>query len=232
MAIAFWIADGGPYITEARHSASTVAEHMPDLGRVLFATDNPEKGGEFHDIIPLPERRHDFWFQDAARYMVQATQELLSDRALYLDTDTHLCLPIYDMMELLDRCELVGAFAPGRQTTQTVDYVPDAFPELNIGVLAMNLTDNRMRRFWRIVYNNYCANSERYRNNDQGPLREALWNTNVRLGIVPPEYNCRWGFGGFHKYPVRVLHGRGDYEAVCKVLSTKGDMRTWARGQL
>jgi hypothetical protein len=62
-----------------------------------------------------------------------------------------------------------------------------------------------------------------------------LWTLpRLDLYILPPEYNMRWGFGGYAKYRVKVLHGRSrDYATVCDRLNEKGAvMRGWDRGDM
>ena len=43
---------------------------------------------------------------------------------------------------------------------------------------------------------------------DQEPLREALWFSDLQIGILSAEWNCRFGFGVNVSQPVRILHGR------------------------
>jgi hypothetical protein len=83
-------------------------------------------------------------------------------------------------------------------------------------------------------YARYAEDPQRYNNNDQGPLRQVLWENNVKLAVLPPEYNMRWGFGGFAKYKVKVLHGQThDYEGVCHRLNERGaKFRGWDRGRM
>jgi hypothetical protein len=111
--------------------------------------------------------------------------------------------------------------------------VPDAFPEINIGVLgiANNAVMKRFVSDWLQRYELYHAI---YGNNDQAPLREALWYAKVvNLYVMPPEYNCRFGFGGFAALPVKVLHGRGmSFEAAEKIVNHAPGMRAWTNADL
>ena len=235
MATAFWIASGKEYVAEARRSAESVYKHMPDLRRVLFeVTDVPGAPGPFHEIQALPPREHDWWYLDAARYFGHCMNLIDDVRILYLDTDTWMCHPVYDLLTMLERFDFVGCHAPGRVTCGNGLDLPAAFPEINIGVLAMQRTP-RLLRVLDDWYQKFRNNPAKYRNNDQGPLREALWNSRLAIGIAPPEYNCRWGFGGFARYPVKVLHGRpqdGNYYRVCRELNRKDDLRGWRRGDV
>ena len=153
---------------------------------------------------------------------------------MYLDTDTYLCDSIADMLGLAGRFDFIGCHAPGRGTAGNRHDLPAAFPEVNVGVLAM-LRTPRLQRMLDDWYRRFAAEPERYCNNDQGALREALLESNLQLHIAPPEYNCRWGFGGFARYRVKVLHGRpedGDYERVNRELNRNIVMRGWRRGDV
>jgi hypothetical protein len=55
----------------------------------------------------------------------------------------------------------------------------------------------------------YEAHPTVYGNNDQGPLREALWiNKQLNMYIMTEEFDCRWGFGVCVVSKVRILHSR------------------------
>lgn len=218
MATAFWIADGA-YIRWAKKSQESVLAAMPELTTKIFMPG-----------VNLPLRRHEFWYLDSVRYFNIVLYRTTDDRLLYMDADTFMCEPIWDMLDLLDKFDLVGTHAPGRRTTYA-DVVP-AFPEINVGVMAIKVNEETKSLFSSWL-NKYIANPDRYGNNDQGPLREALWEWHGRLYVAPPEYNMRWQFGGFARYPVKVLHGRcKDYNAICKKLNETIDMRGWNRGAI
>ena len=220
---AFWLASE-QYVDEARHSAESLKRHMPEVETWLFSPDDPVDG--FDQCVTLSGRRGP-WFADSIRYWVEAVSHFPDDaRVLYMDTDTYVCQPFYDLFDLLDRFDFVATHAPGRFTSNTVEVLPDAFPEFNIGVNVFRLSVRT-----RHLFDDWLARYEKHRdvygNNDQAPLREALWNSAARLYVMPQEYNCRWMFGGFARYRVKVLHGRGDYERVEKNLNRCEAMRSW-----
>lgn len=230
MDIAFWIATDN-YIEEAARSAASLKRHMPNLKRILCTPNKNVKRPIFDEILQLEQRKHEFWYLDSARYFNHVLHEIEARRLLYLDTDTFVCDDLSDIFVLLDRFDFVAAHAPGRCTTDTMENIPQAFPEINLGVNAFRKAPivESLFRGWHVRYQ---ANPTVFRNNDQGALREALWNWTGRLYILPPEYNMRWGFGGFARYKVKVLHGRGNYEAVEKKLNGEIVMRGWARGAI
>lgn len=238
MTAVFWIASGEKYIEEARVSALSMQRQMPDIERVLF-TPNPvesinAKG--FSVIYKVPDRTSDYWLLDNTRYMLIALPTLQDwghQYAFNLDTDTYVCAPFYDLIVLLEHgVELVGVHAPGRRTTKTVYDIPDCFPEINIGMIGFRLSE-RLINFvtrWMLIY---VARQDVYGNNDQGPLRDALWENikepdPIQFYVTTQEYNVR-PFGAFIKDEARVLHGRNiDFERwATEINRNKGTMRTW-----
>lgn len=248
---AFWIISGDPYLSEAVHSAKSLGQHMPDVTKVLLIagyqmSDVPK--GVFDQTIGMANpRAGDDWywysiaaFEWAARNLCEPLLEETPDILINLDCDTFIVGAFYDLLEILDRFDMVGTYAPARYTSRTVGLVPDAFAELNIGMLAFRNSDKMRRVFteWRRRYNRH---SDIYGNNDQASLRETLWLTEeeVRIWVAPPEYNFRFVFGGFVRYPVKVLHGRPKQLSIEEVARRVNDprgmgmgMRTWKKGEI
>jgi len=226
----FWIATD-KYIQEAVQSAASLKRHMPDLKRVLCTPAKNIRRPIFDEILQLETRTNKFWYLDSVGYFNEVLHGLKAERLLYLDTDTYVCDDLSDLFILLDRFDFVGTHAPGRCTTNTVEPIPPAFPEVNLGVNAFRNVPivEALFRGWQARFE---ANPTVFRNNDQGALREALWNWTGKFYILPPEYNMRWGFGGFARYKVKVLHGRGNYEAVEKKVNSRIEMRGWDRGAI
>lgn len=233
MATAFWIADRDNYIGEAAASAESLKRHMPDVVRELW-TPNPQisRKPAFDRVRALPPRHSDFWFVDAVWYFNLAVGGIQDERLLYLDTDTHIVGDITHLFNVLDRFEFVGAYAPGRRTAAGADHIPTAFPEINVGVNGI-LRSERVRLMLQDWHKRMEADPQ---NNDQPALRAALWDSDIKVGILPPEFNCRWGFGGFARYEVKVLHGRPmypfTYDGVANRLNARKEMRGWERGKL
>jgi hypothetical protein len=229
MTTAFWIADQPGYVREARASAASFKQHNPDCRTVLFG--DSDRG--FDQIHPLAPRHFEHWYLDSVNYFQAALSILIDERLIYFDVDTCTLAPLDDLIAMIGRFDLIGAHAPARQTAPTVEPLPDAFPELNIGVLGIYNTP-LMRHFtadWLARYEKYQGI---YGNNDQAPLRETLWNNGtVRIYVMPPEYNCRFGFGGFAALPVKILHGRGmTFEAAARVVNYTNGMRAWTNADL
>lgn len=239
---AIWITT---YHVEAGQSAISFRRNNPGVRTYLFTPDFPPSqvwfdryAREFNEVIHLADRQHpDNWFLDSVNYFRYIFNLINEDQFLYLDADTYVTDDIMDLFELLDAgFHFVGAHAPGRVTVpRAKQTVPPCFPEINIGVNAFRRC-NEIYDLFDLWYEHFYRHADEFGRNDQPALRHALYHSpDVRLGVIPPEYNCRFGFGGFARYKVKVLHGRpqdGDYERVARVVNKSIVMRSWKRGEL
>lgn len=233
----FWIASS-KYFAEARHSAESVCVYHPDADLTLFAVGGGAgQPGVFTRVIDFGHLDVKYWFLASAQYMKNALGSYSqNDKVVYLDTDTHVCAPLDGLFEALEFFDFLGAHAPGRQTAPTVEPITDAFPEYNIGVNGF-FVSVRLFAFlsnWVARYKKY---QDTYRNNDQAPLREAIWRgywDNLTFGTLPTEYNFRFQMGGQVREKVKVLHGRSnDYDKLCEVVNqNERKIRAWKPGEL
>jgi hypothetical protein len=255
IAAAFWIAHGDRYIAEAEKSAKSLQHHMPEVRRILITPgvnlDLHLGTGHFERKWPVfdhvigvanPESG-DAWypfsiacFRWAAANLRAPLIEPTPDVLINLDVDTFVVQPFKDLLKVLERFDLVGTHAPARYTSRTVGPVPDAFCEVNLGMLAFR-NSGKMGRVFAEWERRYQAHQYLYADNDQASLRETLWTTreDVRIWIAPPEYHFRFIFGGFARYPVKVLHGRSkryEIEEVARRVNDPLGMRTWKKGEL
>lgn len=205
-----WIASGEKYINEVIISALSVKKHNPELSRVLCTPNkNVRFVKPFTEIITLPERQYDLWFLDCTSYMLDIFDST-SEQVLLLDTDTYVCDDLSDFFTALDRFDIVGTHAPGRETAPTIHNVPASFPELHIGALAFNknYTIHKLFATWLKFYQD---NQNIYKENDQAPLRDALWHyQGAKVYAMPSEFCFRFPFGGLVRGKVKVLHGRSN----------------------
>lgn len=131
------------------------------------------------------------------------------NRTLFVDCDVHFAGDISPIFELLDEFHFSAAHAPVRESNKSTG-IPETFPEFNGGVLAFKKSEkvNEVFRKWKIMYE-HQVNAGNVDNplNDQTPLQEALWCTNIDIATLPPEYNCRFIFPGHINRDVKILHG-------------------------
>lgn len=182
------------------------------------------------DVVTLkPASAHPGWYANYIQALIDGmwggTRKY--QRVIVFDSDTWLCEPIPDVYDVLGRFDIAGAHAPARWTCETPRPIPDAFPELNTGVLGFNVNDYVLSLFqyWLHVL---LVHYDVWGDNDQGALRAALWERPATIWIMPPEYNCRFGFGGFAGSPVKVLHGRGyPIDRANAIVNAGAGMRVW-----
>lgn len=223
-----YIAGGESYCIDAETSRNSVKRHNPSLHMVL-ATDMSRNYGGWDDIIHLDKRRYlACWYLDSTRYCVDAFNYLYNgfDNILFLDTDTYCDAPLDDFLRLSERFDICLSHGVSRHTTGKVNDIPDAFPEHEIGVMLVQ-TNEHIRGLFRDWYELYEGHQGVYGNNDQGPLRDAIWmNKLINMYVIPEEYHARWGFGVCVVSKVRILHSRSpeysNEKAASEINSTGG----------
>jgi len=203
-----YIATGDELRSEAAESAERVSE-LTDLPITIVTDQKPES--TVFDRVSIV-RDPTYSLRDKVMNM-----RLPYDRTLFLDTDTYLCdaQAGYDLLEMLDEYDIAAAHDTGRNMELTYgddEKVPQtkrpkALPMVNTGVLALSDNSNTqdLLRRWKEIYDEQDAAWPGL--NDQGAFREALIETEVNLGTVPPEYNFRAPKPQFVFGAVRVVHG-------------------------
>lgn len=228
----FWIASGTQYVGEAIGSAYEAATHMPEVRRVLFSPERCDSK-VFTETVKLPEREDEWYYIDFVRYVKSAADTLtkweLWDSVL-LDTDVHILDAVPELFDLLSIFDMFGAYAPGRKTTNWLCQPRNlAFPEINTGILGMNLRFTPVHDLLSLWRDNYVLNRAHYENNDQGPFHDALLSSpHVKFHVLPPEYHVRTICGGFAGSEVKILHGRlPDVNRAKDHVNQSGGMRIW-----
>ena len=117
-------------------------------------------------------------------------------KTIYLDSDTFVKNNIDDIFEILNNFDVAGCIDSARKRKYISDkikeysIIPYSFSEINGGVLAFksNKKVNFFLRMWKNLFFKYLNETSGW---DQPSLRIALWNSKVKLHILPPEYNIR-----------------------------------------
>jgi Nucleotide-diphospho-sugar transferase len=223
-----FVAAGMPYALAASRAASSVRAHTPTLAIDLF-TDAPEGAGNVFDQVHLLEGAH-------TRSKVDCLHRSRFARTLYLDTDIRVIHDISEMFTVLDRFDIALAHAHARNRIETRavwrSELPDAFPQLNCGVMLFKSSAAvvELLREWARAYH-----SAGFRK-DQVTLRELLWASDLRLLILPPEYNIR-----YEKYVrlwdnkeavPRILHYAAFHEDNSRKATHSLGIRLWQRSSL
>ena len=210
---AIWLADQN-HQHEVERSMQSVKDVMPNL--ILIS-----KVVERHDAL---------WYGDWIKALIESL-EMPYDQFIFFDSDVYAVKPFDDIYAVLDHYDLTSTHAPARQTTDMPFVLPDAFCEFNTGVFGYcnNAAIESLFERWYETLLKYADVSG---DNDQSALRIALWESpQVRAWVMPPEYNCRFGFGGFAAGEVKILHGRSKViSAIARHINLDLTMRTWERG--
>ena len=174
------VAFGRKYVDQAYLAAASLVRHNPGLDVDLF-TDTAMPPGPFSRIHGLG----DVWIRAKVDAMLQSR----FDKTLYLDADVQVQADIGDIFTLLDRFDIAAAHDPHRNSTagrrMYRETIVNAFPQVNAGVVGFRKSD-RMTAFlleWKREIQAHGIGR------DQPSLRELLWNSDLRLAILPPEYN-------------------------------------------
>lgn len=202
-----YVATGRRFVDEALVSVRSVKKQMPDISIALY-TDLPE-------LTSAPPAGVDTVFllenaTNSCRDKIRPLVDSPYEKTLFLDTDTYLCEPIYDVFTMLDRFDIALAQAPDRYQYNLPD-LPDCFTELNSGVIAFRKNERvlaLLQRWETTFYQMLEKDSQSSR--DQHSLRDALYRSSVQFFVLPPEYNFRTicpSFAGKH-CAVKIIHGR------------------------
>ena len=153
---------------------------MPAAAIDLF-TDHPVVDPVFDRIRPLERSSH--------RPKMEALRRSRFDRTIYLDCDILAVADVSDIFEVLNRFDLVGAHENkrnGNVARQTVPgSPPNAFPQINSGVLGLRKSPATaaLLTSWE------TAVHDGGHRRDQPILRKLLYESDIRIHILPFEYN-------------------------------------------
>lgn len=228
-----FVAAGAQYVQEAIGAAHQCARRMPDVSRAIFV-DDPSyvtQPALFDHVLTYDHaasecngKRH--FFLGRIPHLAQSPYDI----TLSIDSDVNIVEPCHDLFETVrERFEFAAAHAPVRVIHPLSD-TPDSFPEVNAGLIAYRRTPAVLALFddWAKIYREQLQ-SDTPPQHDQPSLRAALWQSpDLRLAILPPEYNLRTPFpfmiGGNAK--VKVLHGRlPNAEAVAQKINANSGWR-------
>jgi hypothetical protein len=223
-----FIAAGEAYVLAANRAAQSVRNQTPALPIDLF-TDVPSAAGDiFSEIHPITKPH--------ARSKVNYLYKTRFDRTLYLDTDIRLVADISDIFSILDRFDiaLAHAHARNREATNATWRIklPTVFPQLNTGVIVYNSAPSvlALLREWEEAYHKAGFRK------DQVTLRELLWCSDLRLYVLPPEYNVRYArylsFWDPKEAVPRILHFHSFHEASADPEDFSGHLRGEPQSQV
>jgi len=176
-------ASGRRFVTLAEQTAASLRATNPGLAVDIFCDASPARNDLFDQVHTLDRS----WF----RPKFEAILRSRFVRTLYLDADLVVVADIGDIFALLDRFDVAGAHVQNRnQAFAKAPWrrpLPAAFPQINGGVLAVRQNQKTRDLFetcQRVLI-------EEELEQDQPVIRELLWDSDLRLAVLPPEYNVR-----------------------------------------
>ncbi|WP_424019004.1 hypothetical protein ACOZ4N_05905 [Halorientalis pallida] len=192
-----YVATGDEYVAEAKRSAETLRDAMPDVS-VTLVTDGDLESPLFDRVIRMSD--------PAYSYVDKITGMELSpyDRTVFLDTDVYVADAVDELFEMLDGVDIAAAVAPNRDLNTTNPGVPASFPEYNTGVLPYTDAASDLLDEWKRLY-------QADHKHDQPAFREAAYESDLRIATLPREYNCLYGAPGHLVNDVKILHGNIAY---------------------
>lgn len=207
-----YIVSGAFHVAAAVQSAKSVRATNPWLAIDIFA-DCDVEDGVFDNVVRF-EQGH-------IRSKVDHLASSRFARTLYLDSDTRVVDDLKPMFAVLDRFEIALAHGHrrngARQNIFWHEPIPEAFPQLNGGVILYRGTPP-VRSFMESWCKAYHESGLKW---DQVTLRELIWKSDLRLHVLPPEYNIRYA-----KYldvwtadeaAAKILHFAEFYDETAKI---------------
>jgi len=194
-------ASGDSYIDLARRAAHSLRLIHPDAEIDLFS-DREVDDPVFSQVHILSES----WFRPKMEALIRSR----FDRTIFLDADLMVIADLSSVFDVLEHFDIAAAQDRKLNSDPALNpheiEVPDAFPVINSGVMAVRKTPETQAFLegWRHAVKESGARQ------DQPALRELLYTGDMRLCVLPPGFNLLtfnelrswWGMFG----APRVLH--------------------------
>ena len=192
---------GENYTELAARAAQSVKDSCPGLAVDLFTDQQVD--------MPVFDRIHqldDPWHRSKMDAMISSR----FDKTLYLDADLFVIADIRDVFEVLDHFDMAMTHDPIRNGQRCHTFwrktLPNAFPQLNGGVVAYRSSPEVLD----LIKGWSTAVRENDFSRDQPVLRELLWDSDLRIATLPPEYNLMRFKGLYlwrtHHSAPRIIH--------------------------
>lgn len=171
------------YVKEAIYSAKSLRKQIPDAHITLFTNIKIED--DVFNQVNIVEMS----LRCKQKYFMESPYE----KTVYIDSDTYINHDISDMFELLDKYELlsVNDYARKRHFPKIPEYmnIPYGFSEINGGIMAFKKCPNF--QLFVDLWNKYYDKYKSIMPWDQPSCRIALWESDIKMYLLPLEYNRR-----------------------------------------
>ncbi|WP_126974929.1 glycosyltransferase family protein [Frigidibacter oleivorans] len=173
-------ATGAGFTALAAEAARHLRATNPGIPVDIF-TDQRLTDPVFDRVHPLDRS----WF----RPKFEAMRRSRFQRSIVFDADVIAVADMTDVFEVLERFDFVAAHEQRRNTKgamrQLTRPMPAAFPQINSGVVGIRKSP-QMEAFLLAVEQTILDGKH---GRDQFVLREMLFDSDLRLWVLPPEYN-------------------------------------------
>ena len=220
------------WIPETIRSARSFARHMPDIERhffvpsTLFDQCRQNLGDAFTKVVQLEHVEH------AHRPRFESMRRVELDQMIFIDGDTLLLMPVYELFDVIEQFDLGAAIAPqlfhpDSAASGIYDALPKvsmAIPEWNTGLLVVKRSERfrEMVEAWN-AYFNVCIRMGIKM--DQPAFRSAVAASGMRIATLANIYNIRANVEQVLRGYVRILHAHGDLPAIAKTINSSPALR-------
>jgi hypothetical protein len=199
-----YVATGKKYIEEAIYSSRSYKKHHPNVPICIFTDDvSTVKRVKhvFDQVIAISNVRYTYIDKIAMK-------DSPYERSIFIDTDTICAAPMYELFDLLHKCDLaVHQNAEGLEYDYKKFGLNISMAEFNTGVLGFSKSKISKHQFfeqWEKLYIEY----EYLKLTDQFSFRLLLYNSNVRYCWIPSAYNFFIYMPAYTGIQAKIIHGR------------------------
>ncbi len=216
-------ASGAKFTKLTEQAARSLRASNPGFPIDIF-TDETVDETLFDQVHPL----HQSWFRPKFEALLRSR----FDQTIYLDADLVVLADISDIFWLLDRFDIAAAHVQNRNAgfarRKWRQAIPNAFPQINGGVLGLRRTEATT------AFLEACNTALKEENlpADQPVMRELLLDSDLRLAVLPPEYNMRKkdiaAFSNSNVPAPRILHS-SDFHKKMRNMTPPSPARIYGR---
>ncbi len=211
---------------------ASVREHNPEVPIVLFS-DIIREGSPFDAQYKIEEPKH------SAVDKMQNLWKTPFKPTLSIDSDTYITDSLEMVFDTLNVCDVAGVFASGWVPNVNHCAVPAPLWEINTGVLAFGdgAAIREAMKNWHAEHE--AINKELldagadpwWTTRDQPSFRKMIWNNrDIRVGMMPEEFNFLRQFGSHAWGKAIIIHGRGDMPKLAAEINAHIDNRVYLQG--
>jgi len=220
-----YAATGKKYLREVGLSALSVKRHMPDIATCLVTDHLVEiPGVDKVVVMDLTYEGH----KGIKLYKPNALIHSPFEKTLFLDSDTYMCAPCYELFSMTDRVDIALAHDTADMSTPLVEGQELlGFHPYNSGVVSLGSgqkIDRFLSDWYKILESEYEVHPW-----DQRAMMSSIVANDITTLVLQPVYNCRTNFiVSLPQLPVKIIHGRGiDFAAVELDINAQRRNRVW-----